>query len=297
MNATAPSTAVAPEPAATPDASTRRSPVVALFRHEWRRTRTLLAAIGAIGGLMVLASSALAALDLPIVSAAGLLIGLLVTTSLVPVVQLALAVEYWLSSHHRGGYFTHSLPIRGTTIYAVKLTWMLLVSLAALLATLVLAAVLWVGFALPAGADPNPFGVASDLVLQATTVMSPSMLVAVAVTVALLYIIWPAHFLFAAAVGSESPLNRLGAGGPVIVYIGLYVVLQVVVMIGMFALPIGVGVTDAGQLGLVQFSLVDAFEGGSDSIMPIGFLPALLLVTLACVWRTARSWRRKITIV
>src|SRR5690606_13729173 len=116
--------------------------------------------------IVTLASSALTALDLPIVSAIGLLIGLVVVSSIVSVVQLALAIEYWFTSHHRGGYFTHSLPIRGTTIFAVKLTWMVLVSVAALLVMLVLSAVLWAGFALPAGLNPNPLSIASELTAQ-----------------------------------------------------------------------------------------------------------------------------------
>lgn len=269
-----------------------------MLKHEWLRTRTLIGTIAALAALVTAVGALLTVTGWPVVSTFGLIVGVGAIVLLVPGLQIALAIDYWQSSYRRTGYFTQSLPIAGPKIYAAKMVWTMLVTLAAIVATLLLAALLSAAYALPAGLEVNPFIVVGNFLTEAGNLMSPWLLVAVIATVVVTYLIWPLQYAFAASVGSETPLNRYGAGGPVLVYVGLYLVSQLVIMLGMLVLPFGIGAVGDG-VGLVSFNLVGEMLSGSETsdVMPLGFIPALLLVTVVCLWRTVRSWNRKVTLV
>lgn len=272
--------------------------ITTLMKHEWLRTRGLLGAIGAVTLLLVGTGTALTATGWPGLSLAGLVMVTVGLVAPVPVLQIALALHFWRSSYSRTGYFTQSLPVRGPTIYAAKLLWTLLASLAGLVVTLGLLAAVWPVLAGQTGAERNPVTAAGQLWDSlAEAVPTPLLLLGLAAAVGMV-LIWPIQYFFAASVGSETPLNRLGLGGPVVVFLGLYLATQVLVFLGMAALPWGIGMAD-GQLGIVRWSVFQEMASGTGSsdIMPIGFVPVLLAVTLVCLLRTVHSWRSRISLV
>jgi len=60
------------------------------------------------------------------------------------------------------------------------------------------------------------------------------------------------------------------------------------------------GLLLGGSLAVVGFgtNFADAFAGeGNDDVMPLGFLPVLVLVAAVCLWRTHYSWNRKVSLV
>ena len=66
----------------------------------------------------------------------------------------------------------------------------------------------------------------------------------------------------------------------------------------MFAVPFGIGV-DNEQLGFVSFNLVSEMmpeSASSGDVMPLGFLLPMALIAGFCLWRTARSWNRKVSL-
>ncbi|MEG3613950.1 hypothetical protein [Isoptericola haloaureus] len=65
---------------------------------------------------------------------------------------------------------------------------------------------------------------------------------------------------------SGACVTRLGVGGPILVWVGLYI---------------------AGQI-LTFASLV---------AVPVGFVPALLLLGAVCLGWTLHSWKRKVSLV
>ncbi|WP_394215423.1 hypothetical protein [Brachybacterium vulturis] len=273
--------------------------ITTLMKHEWLRTRGLLGTLAGVALLLVAAGTALTATGWPGIDMIGALMLVAALGGLVPAVQIALTVHYWQSSFGRTGYFTQSLPVRGTTIFTAKLLWALLISLAALVVVLGLLCAAWPVLADRLGTERNPFTVISQLWSGYAEVVPVPLLVIGVVLFVGMILIWPIQYFFAASVGSETPLNRLGLGGPVLVFLGLYLVTQVVLFLGMAVLPWGLGVAD-GQLGVVRwrlFSELAAGDAASSDIMPLGFLPALFLVTLACLVRTVHSWRRKISLV
>jgi len=273
--------------------------ITTLMKHEWLRTRGLLGTIGAIALLLVTAGTALTATGWPGISTIGMLMVVVPLFALIPATQLALTVHYWQSSYSRTGYFTQSLPVRGSTIYAAKLLWALLVSLAGLLAILGLLAAVWPVLAGQLGAERNPFAVVQQLWSSYAEVASTPLLIVGILLFVGMVLIWPIQYFFAASVGSETPLNRLGLGGPVVVFLGLYLATQVLTFLGMAALPWGIGMAD-GQLGVVRWAVFEEMAAGSaanEDIMPIGFVPVILLVTLVCLVRTVLSWRSRVSLV
>ena len=270
--------------------------ITTLMKHEWLRTRGLLGTIGAIVLVLVAAGTALTATGWPGISLIGMLMVVVPLVALVPAAQIALTIHYWQSSYSRTGYFTQSLPVRGPTIYAAKLLWALLISFAGLLASVGLLLAAWPVLAGQLGAERNPFSIIQQMWSSGAAVAStPLLLAGIALFVGML-LVWPIQYFFAASVGSETPLNRLGLGGPVVVFLGLYLASQVLTFLGIAALPWGIGMTD-GQLGVVQWSVFAEMAAGSAStndIMPIGFVPVILLV---CLVRSVHSWRSKVSLV
>ncbi|GAA4522779.1 hypothetical protein GCM10023160_11820 [Brachybacterium paraconglomeratum] len=270
-----------------------------LVKHEWLRTRGLLGTLGAIVLVLVAAGTALTATGWPGISLIGMLMVVIPLGALIPALQIGLTIHYWQSSYSRTGYFTQSLPVRGSTIYAAKMLWALLISLAGLLVSVLLLIAAWPVIAGQMGTDRNPFAVIQQMWSTGAAVTSTPLLLAGIMLFVGMILVWPIQYFFAASVGSETPLNRLGLGGPVIVFLGLYLALQILTFLGMAAFPWGIAMVD-GQLGVERWSMFTEMAAGtasSDDIMPIGFLPVVLLVTLVCLLRTVHSWRSRVSLV
>src|SRR5699024_35743 len=109
-----------------------------LLKHEWLRTRGTLGMLFGILALVVILGALLAATGWPLLSELGVLLAMLGLFVLVPAAQLLLTADYWRSGYGRTGYFTHSIPARGATIFRAKLAWAIIASFAALVLTVVL---------------------------------------------------------------------------------------------------------------------------------------------------------------
>ncbi|ASK65265.1 hypothetical protein CFK39_04825 [Brachybacterium avium] len=186
--------------------------ITTLMKHEWLRTRGLLGTITGAALLLVIAGTALTATGWPGISVIGVLMLVAALGGLVPALQIALTIHYWQSSFGRTGYFTQSLPVRGTTIFTAKLLWALLISLAGLIVVLGMLCAAWPVLAGQLGTERNPFTVISQLWSGYAEVVPVPLLVAAVGLFVGMILIWPIQYFFAASVGSEAPLNRLGLG-------------------------------------------------------------------------------------
>lgn len=271
-----------------------------LLKHEFLRTRDMLALVAGVAVLLALAGTLLVATGVPILASVGLVAGLAVVFGLVPAAQLMLTVTYWRSSYGRTGYLTQTLPLRGSTIYWSKLLWAWLVSL--------VAAALSVGMVLAAapvvsGATGGQTDALFTTLRQGWAQLGelapgwgvPSALAAFVVMI----LIWPTQYFFAASIGSQSPLNRLGIGGPVLVWLGLYLAVQVITFASFAVVPLAIGM-DGDRLGVVPFNLFAEIAAGTSNtaeVMPVGFLPGLLAVSAVCIAWSVRSWNRRVSLV
>lgn len=270
-----------------------------LLKHEWLRTRSMLGAIAGIAVVLAALGSLLAATRWPLISTIGAYAVTVTIAGLVPAVQLALAADYWRSSYGRTGYFTQTLPVSGPTIFRAKLLWAWTATLGAIVAVLVLGALAWPGTARGMGhAELNPFVAFADFwsgILETAAVWQ--VIVGLIIALALGVLIWPVQYYFAVSIGSEEPLNRLGAGGPVLMWLAVYVAAQVVALAGLLVVPLGIGATDGG-LGIVGYApLSELTSGNPEDVMPLGIIPALALVAALCLWRTVCSWRSRVSLI
>lgn len=274
--------------------------MITLLKHEFLRTRNMLALVAGVAILLALAGTLLAATGVPLLASVGLVAGLAAVFGLVPAAQLALAVAYWRSNYGRTGYLTQTLPVRGSKIYWAKMTWAWAVSLVA--AALSIGIVLAAAPVVSSGVGGEPGSMLTTLRGAWTTlneVTGPWGVVAVLAAMAMMILIWPTQYFFAASIGSQAPLNRMGVAGPVVVWLGVYLVTQLVTFGSFAAVPLAVGMS-GDQLGFVRFDLFAEMAAGSSSsaeVMPVGFLPALLLVSLVCLIWSVRSWNRRVSLV
>lgn len=274
--------------------------MITLLKHEFFRTRDMLALVAGVAVLLALAGTLLAATGVPVLASVGLVVGLAAVFGLVPAAQLMLTVAYWRSSYGRTGYLTQTLPVKGSRIYWAKLLWAWLVSLAGVAVS--------VGIVLAAAPlVSRGTGGQSDAMLTAiregwatlNEVTGPLGVAAAIVAMLAMVLIWPTQYFFAASIGSQAPLNRMGVGGSVLVWVALYLTVQVLTFASFAAIPLAVGMA-GDRLAFVRFDLFAEMAAGSSSsaeVMPVGFLPALLAISVACIAWSVRSWNRRVSLV
>lgn len=265
-----------------------------LIAHEWHRTRGLLSLIFGIAVAVALMSAVMMKLNIPGISVMGLVTGMLSFTVLLAAVQIALGVDYWFANYRRTGYFTQTLPIKGSTQYWAKLLYGIMVCLVALVFAVA-------GFALWVWASETMSGLSFDLLNELWGQLRPQLgwevWVIGIVMVASIAFGLLVQLFFVASIGSEEPLNRLGLGGPVVVYVIYYFVVQFVTLISIFAIPFGVSNRADGTIGLVRENFLAGFPNVTAEAMPIGFIPVSVLIYIFLIWRTAYSWNRKVSLV
>ena len=116
-------------------------------------------------------------------------------------------------------------------------------------------------------------------------------------------------FMFVISVGSEAPLRHFGIGGPVLVYIIYYVVMQVVSFVGLFAIPIGVRFNAAAptpnqaNFELVAESTLPQFirmvQDGTEPTQPViglGIIPLYIILAIVVGILTYRSMSKRLTL-
>ncbi|HJC28392.1 MAG TPA: hypothetical protein H9759_03255 [Candidatus Dietzia intestinipullorum] len=268
-----------------------------LLKHEWLRTRGTLGMLFGILALVVILGALLAATGWPLLSELGVLLAMLGLFVLVPATQLLLTADYWRSGYGRTGYFTHSIPARGATIFRAKLAWAIIASFAALVLTVVLGLAAWWAVSLQGQINTPSLTELGGFWSTIREVAPVWMIVVGAVLMVASFLIWPIYYYFAVSVGHESRFAGMGPAGPVVVFVVLYICIQVASFIGMVVIPFGVGM-DGDTVGVVSFHVLGEMAAGATDgeVMPLGFLVPMGLLLAFCAWRTARSWNRKVAL-
>lgn len=264
-----------------------------LLRHEFLRTKGMLGVITGIVALLVVVGSLLALTPFGAAQALGMVIAVVSLGAYIPVLLIAMAVDYWRSAYGRTGYFVHGIPLTGGRIYGARLLY----GAGVVVAGYVVAGLLALLPALVAASHQRPAGTGAFTYL-ATAVrdvlqtVTPMTWVALVVAVLLLTWSYLVQYYFAASIGSGPRWSSLGAFGPVVVWIALYLVMQAVMIASVFTLPLGISV-DGGALHLVGVDyLAAAMSGAEPNALPGGMIVAVLLATAVFTVWTARSWNR-----
>lgn len=270
----------------------------ALLGQELRSTRRML--LGALGTILLVAalSFLVAALRVPALGPAGLVVGILASLLLVPAALAVLAVRYWQSMYGREGYFTMSIPVRGRRLYWIKSLYALAVSL---LAGALSALGLGVGMVVLGVSQGRSVASAIDELRKALDGVGPAMLwfLGVVLLVQLVFTVLCGSAIM--SIGAESRFNRLGFGAPLLGWVGLYVFMQGAGLAAMLLIPLGLTISgpDAGSFvaqGMLQDFITALQHPGSGddqvTVLGLGIVPLSIVVTALLAWWGVRSIER-----
>lgn len=269
-----------------------------LLKHEWLHTRGTLGMLYGIVSLVVVLGSLLAATGWPLLSLLGIMLAMGCLLMLVPAAQLLLVADFWRTGYGRTGYFTHSIPVRGATIFRAKLAWALIASLASLILAVLLGLVSRGLMVLLAQSSETPFDFFGDTWSTFISVAPGWMIVVGPLLLLASILVWPVYYYFAVSVGHESRFAEMGAAGPIVIFVILYICIQIAAFLGMVLIPFAVGM-EGGSLGIVPFNVLSEMAAGANGdteVMPVGFVASMGLLLVYCAWRTARSWNRKVAL-
>ena len=257
-----------------------------LIKYEFLRTRAPLALAGAIG-LAICAVGYVLALVAPVVAIVPFVVGFTMGIIFTFAVQIYLAVDFYRSSFGRRGYFTHTLPIKGTTLVLTKLGYALIATAAAMVWSVVLLLVslasavelgmityaeFWAGFR-------DLFG-AGNLFL---TFMILNVVALILVTIV--------QYFFAVAVGSEAWINKAGGMGPVVTFLIVYVAIQLLALLALLIPPSYNPLSEAWSWSV---PLIDMIRNPDNVGIPISAFWITYVLSGLLLWRTVVSVNKKL---
>lgn len=261
----------------------------ALIKHEARlQTRPLLLASAAC--LAVFATGILfALLRLPFFATLGVLLAFGAGAAIMFVLPLYLLWRYAQSMYGREGYLTQALPVRPATLYAAKVTWAFVVWL---LATVV-GCLMWLGAALAQHITLG--GSVSEFVASMREQLGnvpPGTLAWLVVWVLLGLLIYVLQFAWIITFGMEERFRSLGWGGPAVVWFVSYLAVQLLLVVGMFLVPLGLTYDFAWTFESLLPRVTAMFNNQDPGIIPMGWFPVLVATIPVYVVWTLRSLER-----
>jgi len=269
--------------------------IATLFAQEYRATRKNL--LVATGMLLLVAAVSLTffALRVPVLGSLGMVLGIAAGVLVTPVALGLLVESYWRTMYGREGYFTMSLPVRGSTLFAAKVLYGMVASLVALAVTLVTLLGGAIAFALAEGLEPLAFLREGIAVIESWQIWLG--VISAAVQLAFFVVVGAGLM----SVGAEARFNHLGFGAPVIGGVLTYLVMQVITFAAIMFVPLGVVLTgpDAGSLvpqGMFD-EIMAAIRTGAQtadvSVLGLGFLFTSVAAIAVMAWWGARSVERR----
>ena len=150
---------------------------------------------------------------------------------------IAAMADYWKTLYGQRGYFTMSLPISGTVIFWAKITRIVIECLLALALAVggiiaVAAAAAWSDGISLAEYTAGPRSLVAGMPTSTVVIMIAVQIV--------LSMSWIVQGCAAMTIGAEGRFNHLGFGAPIIGFVLLYIVNQVLSTVGTFFLPLSV---------------------------------------------------------
>ena len=150
---------------------------------------------------------------------------------------IAAMADYWKTLYGQRGYFTMSLPISGTVIFWAKITRIVIECLLALALAVggiiaVAAAAAWSDGISLAEYTAGPRSLVAGMPTSTVVIMIALQIV--------LSMSWIVQGCAVMTIGAEGRFNHLGFGAPIIGFVLLYIVNQVLSTVGTFFLPLSV---------------------------------------------------------
>ena len=191
---------------------------------------------GAFVAVIVVAAGIVAA-GLPGISGSTVMLAYALCALTPAACAIAAMADYWKTLYGQRGYFTMSLPISGTVIFWAKITRIVIECLLALALAVggiiaVAAAAAWSDGISLAEYTAGPRSLVAGMPTSTVVIMIAVQIV--------LSMSWIVQGCAAMTIGAEGRFNHLGFGAPIIGFVLLYIVNQVLSTVGTFFLPLSV---------------------------------------------------------
>ena len=200
---------------------------------------------------------------------------------------IAALADYWKTLYGQRGYFTMSLPISGRVIFWAKITRIAIECLLALALAVggilaVASAAAWSDGISLAEYTAGPRSVVAGMPTSTVVIM-----IVVQVLVSLSWLVQGSAVM---SIGAEGRFNHMGFGAPIIGFVLLYIVNQVLSTVGTFFLPLSV-TTDGHFSTEIMWTSYLATMGteGHPNVIGIGSYVLVPLFALAMGLWASRS--------
>ena len=200
---------------------------------------------------------------------------------------IAAMADYWKTLYGQRGYFTMSLPISGAAIFWAKIARMVIECLLALALAVggiiaVASAAAWSDGISLAEYTAGPRSVVAGMPTSTVVIM-----IVVQVLVSLSWLVQGSAVM---SIGAEGRFNHMGFGAPIIGFVLLYIVNQVLSTVGTFFLPLSV-TTDGHFSTEIMWTSYLATMGteGHPNVIGIGSYVLVPLFALAMGLWASRS--------
>ena len=200
---------------------------------------------------------------------------------------IAAMADYWKTLYGQRGYFTMSLPISGKVIFWAKNTRIMIECLLALALAVggifaVASAAAWSDGISLAEYTAGPRSVVAGMPTSTVVLMIAAQLI--------LAMSWVVQGCAAMTIGAEGRFNHMGFGAPIIGFVLLYIVNQVLSTVGTFFLPLSV-TTDGHFSTEIMWTSYRATMGteGYPNVIGIGSYILVPLFALAMGLWASRS--------
>ena len=258
-----------------------------LLAYEIRsRFRTDARSFGAFIAVIAVAAGIVAA-GLPGISGSTAVLAYALC-ALTPVAcAIAALADYWKTLYGQRGYFTMSLPISGRVIFWAKNTRIAIECLLALALAVggilaVASAAAWSDGISLAEYTAGPRSVVAGMPTSTVVIMIAAQLI--------LALSWGVQGSAVMSIGAEGRFNHMGFGAPIIGFVLLYIVNQVLSTVGTFFLPLSV-TTDGHFSTEIMWTSYLATMGteGHPNVIGIGSYVLVPLFALAMGLWASRS--------
>ena len=200
---------------------------------------------------------------------------------------IAAMADYWKTLYGQRGYFTMSLPISGKVIFWAKNTRIMIECLLALALAVggifaVASAAAWSDGISLAEYTAGPRSVVAGMPTSTVVLMIAAQLI--------LAMSWVVQGCAAMSIGAEGRFNHMGFGAPIIGFVLLYIVNQVLSTVGTFFVPLSV-TTDGHFSTEIMWTSYQATLGtdGHPNVIGIGSYVLVPLFALAMGLWASRS--------
>lgn len=262
-----------------------------LFAQEARTLGGRNAAGAGLAALVCLGSLALTLLDIPRVTSLLFVMAIAAIIVMPMIALIQIAVEYWQSMYGGRGYFTMSLPVRGRTVFAAKVLYALAAALVTILASALLLLV-W------AAAMARTMGVSLSELLEPLRLMvgmaSTEGVVFMGASTLISMVVFVVQCASVMSIGAQGRWNHLGFGAPMIGFVILYLVNQVVALASMLFFPLSIDLINGGFTTRTMLpAMIEAMRTNSDpAVLGVGTVVTAPILTAFLTWWAVRAIER-----